>query len=217
MKNEKFIARVDYLNVRIIFFIMRISYFFIVGVLFLSILISSSSFAHTISRDLEQTYINSYFPLFFLAKLLPFIGLGVLAFNPNDEDNVFQFRWQFFAAMFPGLVLGYYLHNDFTTSMVNKVGLIFIGILLLFTKNTNNRAVVIVFFIFGITLGFEYGRHFLHTRDFMWYYAISLVVGSLTFILLNNFRIIGNPKLQAPLNVFSLFLIISGIVLVLLA
>ena len=177
----------------------------------------SNSFAHTISQDLEQTYINSYIPLLFLAKMLPFIGLGILAFNSSAKGKIIQIRWQFFAAMFLGVVLGYNLHLDITTTMINKVGLVLIGALLIFTKNTNNRFVERAFFVFGATLGFEYGSHFLHTQDLLWYYVLSLGIGSLAFIFLNNFRVIGNPKLQLPLNVFSLFLIVSGIVLVLLA
>jgi hypothetical protein len=101
--------------------------------------------------------------------------------------------------------------------MANKLGLIFIGGLLIFTKNTMHGVVKGAFFIFGLTLGFEYGRSFLHTESLLWFYILTLGAGSLIFILLNNYRIIGNPKLQAPLNVFSLFLIVSGIVLVLLA
>lgn len=196
---------------------MRKSYFFIVGVLLQSILISTNSYAHTISRDLEQTYINSYFPLFFLARILPFLGLGILAFNTKIQKQVFQLRWLFFVFLLLGLIIGYHVHHNFTTLIANKAGLIVIGALLIFTKNTMHDFVKGAIFIFGLSLGFEYGRSFLHSQDFLWYYVLSLGIGSLTFILLNNFRIIGNPKLQIPLNILSLFLIVSGIVLVLLA
>ena len=195
---------------------MRIRHFLIPITFLIAMLSSIDISAHTISQDLEQTYIKSYFPLFFVAKMLPFIGLGILAFNTNVEGKVLQIRWQFFVAMFFGLILGYYMHNDFTTSMVNKVGLIFIGGLLIFTKNTINGVVKGAFFIFGLTLGFEYGKSFLHSESLLWFYILTLVTGGIIYIFLNNIRIIGNPMLQIPLNIFSLFLIISGIILVLL-
>lgn len=196
---------------------MRKKHFLISFIYVIAWLLYSDLSAHTIPHDLEQAYGRTYLPLFFFVKLLPFLGLGILAFNTTAEGRVIQIRWQFFAAMILGLVLGYQLHNDMTTSMINKVGLVLIGILLIFTKNTNNRFIERSFFIFGATLGFEYGRHFLHTEDYMWYYVLSLITGNLFFILLNNFRIIGNIKLQIPLQIFSIFLIITGIILVLLA
>ncbi len=190
--------------------------YFLTPSLFLIFFLSSNCvFAHTISHDIEQAYIKAYLPLFFLAKILPFIGLGILAFNANFSGRSLQIRWQFFAALFLGLVLGYQIHNDFTTSMLNKVGLIFIGVLLIFTKNTAHNLIKSTFYILGLTLGFEYGRSFLHTESFLWFYLLTLGLGSLSFIVLNNLRIIGNPKLQIPLNIFSLFLILSGLVLIL--
>jgi hypothetical protein len=101
--------------------------------------------------------------------------------------------------------------------MMNRVGLIFIGVLLIFTKNTEHKLIERAFYIFGLTIGFEYGRSFLHTESLLWFYILTLALGSISFIILNNFRIIGNPRLQIPLNIFSLFLIISGLLLVLLS
>ena len=196
---------------------MRKKYFLISFIFVIAWLLYSDLFAHTIPHDIEQAYSKTYLPLFFFAKLLPFLGLGILAFNTSAKGRVIQIRWQFFVALIPCLVLGYLLHSEMTTSMMNKVGLVLIGILLIFIKNTNNRFIERSFFIFGATLGFEYGRNFLHTENFMWYYVFSLGAGSLAFILLNNFRIIGNTKLQIPLQIFSIFLIISGIILVLFA
>ena len=172
--------------------------------------------AHTISRDLELTYSRAYLLLFVLARLLPFIGLGILAFKTNTKGKTFQIRWQFFVCLLLGLIIGYHLHHGFSLSILNQVGLIFIGVLLIFTKSTEHKLILGTFLLFGLSLGFEYGRSFLHTENFMWFYILTLGAGSIIFILLNNFRIIGNPKFQIPLNIFSLFLIVSGIVLVLL-
>lgn len=192
-------------------------HFLIPVFILISFLSSTGLFAHTISQELEQTYINAYLPIFIVAKILPFIGLGILAFNTNVEGSILQIRWQFFVALFLGLGLGYQIHSDFTTSMMNKVGLILIGVLLIFIKNTEHKLIERAFYIFGLAIGFEYGRSFLHTESLLWFYILTLALGSVSFIILNNFRIIGNPRLQIPLNIFSLFLILSGLLLVLLS
>lgn len=196
---------------------MRKTHILIPIILIISILFCTDLAAHTISHDLEQTYSKTYFQLFFISKLLPFIGLGILAFNPSVKGKGFQVRWLFFITLGLGLIVGYYNHSDFSLSMFNKVGLIFIGGLLIFTKNTNQDLSKRAFFIFGISLGFEYGGNFMHTESLMWFYILTLCVGISIFIVLNNVRIIGNPKLQIPLNIFGIFLIPAGIAMVLLA
>ena len=196
---------------------MRRRHFLIPFILLFAMLSFIEAYAHTISRDLEQTYSRAYLLLFVLARLLPFVGLGILAFKTNTKEKTFQIRWQFFVCLFLGLLLGYHLHNDFSFSILNQVGLIFIGILLIFTKSTEHKLILGTFLLFGLSLGFEYGRSFLHTENFMWFYILTLGAGSGIFALLNNFQIIGNPKFQIPLNIFGLFLIVSGIVLVLLS
>lgn len=174
-------------------------------------------FAHTINHDLEQTYSRAYLFLFILGRLLPFIGLGILAFKSNTIEKIFQIRWPFFICLLLGIILGYHLHHDFSVSIINQIGLIFIGILLIFTKNTQHNLISVTFFLFGSSLGFEYGSNFLHTENLMWLYIMTLGAGSIIFVLLNNVRIIGNNKFLILLNIFSLFLIISGIVLVLIS
>jgi len=196
---------------------MKIRPFLILTILSLAMLSSIDVFAHTISRDLEQTYSRAYLFLFVLARLLPFIGLGILAYKTTAEGKAFQIRWSFYVCLFLGLVLGYYLHHDFSVSILNQVGLIFIGVLLILIKNTDHKLISGTFLLFGSSLGFEYGSNFLHTVNLMWFYFLTLGAGSIIFILLNNIRIIGNSKFQIPLNIFSLFLIVSGIVLVLIS
>lgn len=195
---------------------MRKSHFSASCILVGALAICTDLYAHTIPHDLEQSYINTYLPLFFFAKLLPFIGLGILAFNTSLKGRSIQIRWQFFVALALGFALGYFTHTEFTTAAINKVGLVLIGILLIVAKNTSTRFIEIFIFAFGATLGFEYGRYFLHTEDFIWYYVLSLGAGGLVYILLNNFRIIGKTKLQMPLQIFGVFLILSGLLMVLL-
>lgn len=197
-------------------FTMRNTYILIPIIFIISILFYTDLAAHTISHDLEQTYSKAYFQLFFISKLLPFIGLGILAFNTSVKGKVFQIRWPFFITLGLGLIIGCHNHYDFSTSMLNKLGLIFIGGLLMFTKNTINDLSKRGFFIFGISLGYEYGGNFMHTESLMWFYILTLSAGSIIFMVLNNIRIIGNPTLQVPLNIFSLFLILAGIALILL-
>ena len=196
---------------------MRRRHFLIPTILLFAMLSFFDVSAHTISRDLEQTYSRAYLLLFILARLLPFVGLGILAFKTNTKGKTFQIRWQFFVCLLLGLIIGYHLHHGFSISILNQVGLIFIGVLLIFIKSTESKLIFGTFILFGSSLGFEYGRSFLHTENFMWFYILTLGAGSVIFTLLNNFRIIGNPKFQIPLNIFSLFLIVSGIVLVLLS
>lgn len=195
---------------------MKKTHILIPIIITISMLFCADLAAHTIGHDLEQTYSKTYFQLFFISKLLPFIGLGILAFDPSVMRKSFQLRWLFFITLSLGLLVGYFFHSDFSLSMFNKVALIFIGGLLIFTKNTNQNLSKSACYIFGISLGFEYGGDFMHTESLMWFYILTLSVGILIFIVLNNVRIIGKPKLQVPLNILSIFLILAGIAMVLL-
>jgi hypothetical protein len=190
----------------------------IYGIVFLLIALFTSIdlSAHTINKELEQTYSETYFLLFFISSLLPFIGLGILAFNPQKKGATFQFSWPFFIFLTLGLIIGFILHDNFSTVLLNKIGLVLIGGLIIFIKDTNYKWINIVLIIFGVSLGIEYGQYFLHTESLMWFYALTFASGILLFTGLNNIRIIGNSKLQIPLNILSLFLILSGIILILL-
>lgn len=195
---------------------MRKTYSLIPVIFIITTLFCTNLAAHTINHELEQTYSEAYFQLFFISKLLPFIGLGILAFNPLSKTSGLQIRWPFFIFLGLGLIIGYHNHYEFSVSMLNKVGLAFIGGLLIFTKNTNHNVTKRAFPIFGLTLGFEFGGSLMHTESLMWFYILTLGAGSIIFMVLNNFRIIGNPRLQIPVTFFGLILILAGIALILL-
>jgi len=184
--------------------------------LFIFICIPQFLFAHTISQHLEELYGDTYLPFYIISKLLLFVGLGMLAFNIKKIKSPFQFRLLFFASIIPGMILGFHVEGGDFTLMYNNIGILLAGVLLLFNFDTSTRRFDNLFLLFGLTIGFEYGRYISHTGDLVWFYIILLSSGLIVFLLLNNLRFIGNSKRNYLRYGAALFLIIVGIIVVLL-
>ncbi len=182
----------------------------------LALLVSAPTFAHTINQHMEQMYGIAYLPIFICARLLPFIGLGLLA-HDSQKSNTFQVHWRFFAALFFGLALGLNWHGGHFISMINNVGIIAIGILLLFVNKSSNKHLLKSFLIFGITIGYENGLFIEHSDDFRWMYISILASGVCLFLILNNIHFIGNHKRKIFLNMAGVIFILLGVFLVLLS
>lgn len=184
--------------------------------LFFVLTIPSNTYGHTISQHLEELYDDTYLPFYIISKLLLFVGLGMLAFNNKKIKSPFQFRMLFFASIIPGMILGFLIEGGDFTLMYNTIGISLTGVLLLFNFNTSARIFDCLFLLFGLTVGFEYGKYISHTSDLVWFYIILLLCGGIIFLLLNNLRFIGNSKRNYLRHGVALLLIISGLIVVLL-
>lgn len=184
--------------------------------LFFVLTIPSNTYAHTISQHLEELYGDTYLPFYIISKLLLFVGLGMLAFNNKKIKSPFQFRLLFFASIVPGMILGFLIEGGDFILMCNIISISLAGVLLLFNLNTSTHIFDGLFLFFGLTVGFEYGKYIRHTSDLLWFYIILLLCGLIVFLLLNNLRFIGNSRRNYLRHGVALFLIISGIIVVLL-
>lgn len=184
--------------------------------LFFVLTIPSNTYAHTISQHLEELYGDTYLPFYIISKLLLFVGLGMLAFNNKKIKSPFQFRLLFFASIVPGMILGFLIEGGDFILMCNIISISLAGVLLLFNLNTSTHIFDGLFLFFGLTVGFEYGKYISHTSDLLWFYIILLLCGLIVFLLLNNLRFIGNSRRNYLRHGVALFLIISGIIVVLL-
>ena len=191
---------------------MKKSYFLItLGFLLCSYETSS---AHTISEQLEALYGETYLPLFVIAKLLPYIGLGTLAYEPGGK--FLQSKWLFICGIAIGFLLGFYLETNHNILFLNKIGIVFIGILILFSGKINRKFISVLIAFFGLSLGYENGISIAHTHDFLWVYIAILTMGIVLYSVLTTIQFIGNPKRNVIRFAIGFFMILSGLFVVLL-
>lgn len=180
------------------------------------LLVSVPAVAHTINQDMEQMYGTAYLPIFIYARLLPFVGLGLLSFDAQKNKS-FQVHWPFFMPLIFGIALGFVWHGGHFISMFNNVGIIAIGLLLLFINSSANKYVLALFLGLGLTIGYENGLFIAHSGHFRWMYLSILGCGVCLFLILNNIHFVGNPRRKIILNIAGIIFLISGIFIVLLS
>ena len=191
---------------------MKKNYFLITfGFLFCSY---ETSLAHTISEHLEALYGETYLPLFVIANLLPYIGLGTLAYVPGEK--FLQSRWLFICGIAIGFLLGFYLDTNHYILFLNKIEIVFIGFLILFYTKANRKFISVLGVCFGITLGYENGISLAHTHDFKWVYIAIVTMGIVLYLILSTIQFIGRPKRNVIRFAIGLFMILSGLFVVLL-
>ena len=191
---------------------MKINYFLItLGFLLCSY---ETSLAHTISEHLEALYGETYLPLFVIAKLLPYIGLGTLAYAPGEK--FLQSRWLFICGIAIGFLLGFNLVTNHYILFLNKIEIVFIGFLILFYTKANRKFIGVLGVFFGITLGYENGVSLAHTHDFKWVYIAIVTMGVVLYLVLSTIQFIGRPKRNVIRFAIGLFMILSGLFVVLL-
>ena len=88
-------------------------------------------YAHTISQHLEELYGETYLPLFIIAKILPFIGLGMLSSYQGLGILPFKNYWLMIMGISLGFVLSQITHEFHFLLFANNVGIVVIGLLLL--------------------------------------------------------------------------------------
>ncbi len=157
----------------------------LLSIVFIYLLIPQNIFAHTIGQHLEELYEKAYLPLFVLVRLLPFIGLGVLAGSHRLKNYPIKYSWLFLFSIVTGLIFGTFVDGGNIIPMINKVGIIFIGFLITLNKNVAAHGLISILILFGLTLGFEYGMYMAKTHEFREFYIILLMAGILLFAVMN--------------------------------
>ena len=190
--------------------------FFVNVFLFFSVIVFSIPvYAHTINQHLEELYGETYLPLFALARLLPFIGLGMLTFNANAKP--FKIKWYFIISLAVGVFLGFFIEVDRSIFWFNSLSVIASGIVLLTVTKSEKNWLYGLLVIFGITLGFEHGVYIAHAQEFRWLYLTILASGLMVFLLLSSIQFIGHQRRKLIVYFTGIFLILFGIGSVLLA
>lgn len=188
------------------------------SIMIFSLLVISthSADAHAINKHLEELYGASYLPFFIFAKLLPFIGLGLLAKKLTLSITNPQMPVFFILGITIGLVTAFQFEGFESAFLINNISIILSGILLLIPGNITNRLFVGLLLFFGLTLGYEHGLYLSHAHKFTWLYLLILGSGIAVFAVLSFFPERKVKFRKAVLQSVGVFLILCGITAVLL-
>ena len=189
--------------------------YFLSFLLLLAILPQFSS-AHTISQHIEELYGKVYLPLFIIAKLLPFIALGMLSYNQGQSRISVKNHWVLFAGIFLGMLFSF-IQQDFTIFFIgNSFGIILLGIISLLTQTPNREFIQLIIFVAGISLGYEHGQNIARAEEFRWLFISLLLGGIITFVLLYQIQFFQKGIKSTIRIMMGFILIIAGLIVILL-
>lgn len=195
---------------------MKKKHFLILILLFIVFIYPTSSNAHTISQHLEELYGQTYLPLFIIAKLLPFIGLGMLANATKSSQKNMGNQWFFILAIIAGIAIGYYFDVLQTLLVANKMSILIVGVLLLILNRPINFIAKILMIFFGCSLGYEYGLNIAHAVEFKWLFLLLLSIGISIFLTLSRFHFFKKGIYSTIRISVGIMLVIAGLIVILL-
>jgi hypothetical protein len=177
---------------------------------------ASKAQAHTISQHLQELYGQAYMPLFILARLFPFIGLGLLAPKAEPEKSRATGYWPLFASLGAGLILGFFLSVPDFVIIINKSSILFIGFVLFFPSQRFRIFKQIMMATIALTIGIEYGLSISQASEFGWLHILLLITGLLLFHLTNMLKLNARNHRSTYKIVAACSLILAGLIVVLL-
>ncbi|MDZ7608464.1 MAG: hypothetical protein U5K79_23405 [Cyclobacteriaceae bacterium] len=192
---------------------MRIRHFLL---LLMVALAPHLAFAHTIDSSLGHSYSTVFVVVYFLARILPFVGLGIMAKYPARQMGYLKFSWQFIAMLGAGIVLGYHFHDYLSTAYFNYFLIVAFGFLMYFNSGKHPAAIRSMILISCLPLGFDFGSHFSHADAWLGYMISILVTAIATFMGLSRLFIQLHDRYQWVQQMAGILLIIAGFLLILL-
>jgi len=191
---------------------------FLLSLLLLSfmLLIPHLTLAHTISQHLEELYGETYLPLFIIAKLLPFIGLGMLSYDQGSSKIPWKNQRMLLIGILPGIILSYFTEDLQFLLIMNKVEILLFGFLLLIINRPKKFSIQMIILIAGISLGYEYGINTAHAREFKWLFISLLLIGVSIFLVLNRFQFFRNGVMNLIRISSGILLVVAGLIVILL-
>lgn len=172
--------------------------------------------AHIINRDLEQGYTTVYLQIYLTDKLLPFLGLGLLANTSEKKVALLDIQWVLTGVLLVGLITGTQLHEHYHVEMANHIGMIITGSLLLFKIQANHKLINVILYSFGFSVGLEFGNMLINMQDFYVHVGLSFLLGLTILTILKNLYFDHRFLINLARS-FGLLLILAGIILILLS
>lgn len=179
-------------------------------------IIPQISFAHTISQHLQELYGETYLPLFIIAKLLPFIGLGMLSYKSGKSLIPFPNFWMLLTGIFLGIILAFIHENLSFFFIANNFQVILLGFLLLIISKPNRLTIQLLLIIAGVSLGYEYNLNIAHAKEFKWLFVGLLITGLSIFILLSRVHFFEKGTKSIVRISTGFILVIAGLIVILL-
>jgi len=195
---------------------MKSKYFLLFIILILQTLPFHSVYGHTIGSSLGHSYGTVYTILYFIGRIIPFIGLGILAKYPARQIGYSAILWQFIATLGTGIVLGYHFHDYLSTAYFNYFLTAGIGFLMLFYTGKYPFAIRSIILLCCLPLGFDFGLHFNHADAWLGYMISICVTAIVAFLLLTKIFIKFNNRLQWVQQMIGILLVIAAILSILL-
>lgn len=175
------------------------------------------TFAHTISQHLAELYGQTYLPVYIVAKILPFIGLGMLAFNQGKSSIPFKNHWILFMGISLGAILSFLNETLDFIFMTNNVGIVISGLLLIIITTPNKQIIQLILVVAGVTLGYEYGINISHSMEFKWLFSSILAAGLTLFMVLSRIQFF-RVGVRSMIRISAgLLLVIAGLIVILMS
>jgi len=195
---------------------MRKTHFLFSCILLTVIIIPQITFAHTISQHLKELYDETYLPVFIIAKLLPFIGLGMLSFSSGKSLIPLSNHWMLLTGIFLGIILAFIRENLSLFFIANNFEIILLGLLLLIISKPNRLTIQLLLIIAGISLGYEYNLNISHAKEIGWLFVGLLIAGLSIFILLSRVHFFEKGTKNTVRISIGFILVIAGLIVILL-
>jgi hypothetical protein len=173
-------------------------------------------YAHIISSDIGHSYGTIYTVLYFIARIIPFIGLGILAQYPARKIGFSKLLWEFFAMLGAGIVLGYHFHDYFSTAYLNYFLTVVIGFLIIFYSAKHTTAIRSLIILSCLPLGFEFGLHFGHVDAWLNYMIAICLTSIAAYMGFSQLFMKLDVRYRWVQQTMGMFLIIAGSLLILL-
>jgi len=195
---------------------MKSGHYLLLVISILLVFSSSSLYAHTISSSLGHSYSSIYVIIYFASRVLPFIGLGILANYPSRQIGYSRMLWEFFTMLGTGIILGYLFHDYLSTAYFNYFLTVGIGVLMIFYAGKFPLAIRSFIILSCLPLGFDFGMHFNHSDAWLGYMIAILIVAMAAFMGLSKlFMKLNNHYLWVQQTLGGL-LVMAGVLLILL-
>jgi len=196
---------------------MRISRLFLITQVYIIIIVTPRFlYAHTISQHLEELYGESYLPLFIIAKILPFIGLGMLSSNKGNSFLSLKNYWMFIVGICLGVLLSQWSHELNYFFIANNLGIVIIGLLLLVMNLRHKIFIQLFVLLAGCTLGYEYNLNIVHADEFRWLFISLFLAGIAIFLILNQIQFYKQGANSIIRIAAGFLMVIAGLIVVLL-
>jgi hydrogenase/urease accessory protein HupE len=195
---------------------MKKAYFLILTTFIWMAVPTSRAFGHIISSDIGHSYGTIYTVLYFIARIIPFIGLGILAQYPARKIGFSKLLWKFFSMFGAGIVLGYHFHDYFSTAFFNYLLTVVIGFLIIFNSGKHTTAIQSLIILSCLPLGFEFGLHFSHADAWLSYMIAICLTSIAAYMGFSYLFMKLDVRYRWVQQSIGVILVIAGIVLILL-